>query len=118
MEVLGQPGGGERGIRLHTAGRDLACMPSPSNLPRKVRRDFASLQNNNAPNGAFKIVAERGGFEPPVGYEPTHAFQACDLNHSSISPYLACLFNQAADYSKPALIELLLAAQVLLGSLM
>ena len=31
-------------------------------------------------------LAERGGFEPPVGYEPTHAFQACDLNHSSISP--------------------------------
>jgi hypothetical protein len=32
------------------------------------------------------VLAERGGFEPPVGYEPTHAFQACDLNHSSISP--------------------------------
>ena len=63
-------------------------------------------------------LAERGGFEPPVGYEPTHAFQACDLNHSSISPYLACFFNQAADYSKPALIELLLTVQVLLGSLM
>jgi hypothetical protein len=37
-------------------------------------------------------LAERGGFEPPVGYEPTHAFQACDLNHSSISPYLAGFF--------------------------
>src|SRR5215217_7486495 len=32
------------------------------------------------------FLAERGGFEPPVGYEPIHAFQACDLNHSSISP--------------------------------
>ena len=32
------------------------------------------------------FLAEKGGFEPPVGYEPTHAFQACDLNHSSISP--------------------------------
>lgn len=31
-------------------------------------------------------MAERGGFEPPIGYEPIHAFQACDLNHSSISP--------------------------------
>ncbi len=34
------------------------------------------------------FLAEKGGFEPPVGYEPTHAFQACDLNHSSISPTL------------------------------
>ena len=32
------------------------------------------------------IMAERAGFEPAVGYYPTHAFQACDLNHSSISP--------------------------------
>ena len=31
-------------------------------------------------------LAERAGFEPAVGYYPTHAFQACDLNHSSISP--------------------------------
>jgi hypothetical protein len=31
-------------------------------------------------------VAERGGFEPPVGFKPTHAFQACALNHSAISP--------------------------------
>ncbi len=33
-------------------------------------------------------MAERGGFEPPVGYKPTHAFQACALNHSAISPPL------------------------------
>ena len=32
------------------------------------------------------LLAERAGFEPAVGYEPTHAFQACDLNRSSISP--------------------------------
>ena len=31
-------------------------------------------------------VAEKGGFEPPLGYYPKHAFQACDLNHSSTSP--------------------------------
>ena len=34
------------------------------------------------------MLAERAGFEPAVGYEPTHAFQACDLNHSSTSPLL------------------------------
>jgi hypothetical protein len=31
-------------------------------------------------------LAERRGFEPRIGYEPIHAFQACDFNHSSISP--------------------------------
>ena len=31
-------------------------------------------------------MAEKAGFEPAVGYKPTHAFQACDLNHSSTSP--------------------------------
>jgi hypothetical protein len=31
-------------------------------------------------------MAERAGFEPALGYYPKHAFQACDLNHSSTSP--------------------------------
>src|SRR5674476_745756 len=31
-------------------------------------------------------MAEKGGFEPPLGYYPKHAFQACDLNRSSTSP--------------------------------
>lgn len=45
------------------------------------------MGNRKAPQeGLSSFLAERGGFEPPVGYEPTHAFQACDLNHSSISP--------------------------------
>ena len=35
---------------------------------------------------AGNMLAERGGFEPPSGYYPEHAFQACDLNHSSTSP--------------------------------
>ena len=34
----------------------------------------------------FELLAERAGFEPAVGYEPTHAFQACDLNRSSTFP--------------------------------
>jgi hypothetical protein len=39
-------------------------------------------------------VAERVGFEPTVVL-PTHAFQACALNHSAISPavYLQALNN-------------------------
>jgi hypothetical protein len=32
------------------------------------------------------LMAEKGGFEPPLGYYPKHAFQACDLNRSSTSP--------------------------------
>ena len=37
------------------------------------------------------VLAEKVGFEPTVGYEPTHAFQACDLNHSSTSPRRYCI---------------------------
>jgi hypothetical protein len=36
--------------------------------------------------GVGAAAAERGGFEPPSGYYPEHAFQACDLNRSSTSP--------------------------------
>ncbi len=36
-----------------------------------------------------QMLAERAGFEPAVGYKPTHAFQACDLNRSSTSPVCA-----------------------------
>ena len=49
------------GIRLHPAGRDLACKPSPSNPTREVRRDFTPLENENAPRGAFELLAERVG---------------------------------------------------------
>jgi hypothetical protein len=37
-------------------------------------------------SNGIQTLAERAGFEPAVGCYPTHAFQACDLNHSSISP--------------------------------
>ncbi len=52
---------------------------------------------------SINILAERGGFEPPIGYEPIHAFQACDLNHSSTSPEFvpdACVPDEARNYSK------------------
>ena len=48
-------------------------------------------------------MAERRGFEPRIGYEPIHAFQACDFNHSSISPGFTdnlSVFSEAAEYSK------------------
>ena len=46
----------------------------------------------NQADGIQKELAERVGFEPTVVL-PTHAFQACALNHSAISPtvYLQAL---------------------------
>ncbi len=52
----------------------------------------------------FVFLAERGGFEPPIGYEPIHAFQACDLNHSSISPDGVSCVHEAAYYNKVSLL--------------
>lgn len=40
-------------------------------------------------NASF--YAERGGFEPPIRFWRIHAFQACLLSHSSISPQLCAL---------------------------
>ena len=45
---------------------------------------------------AMAGLAERGGFEPPLGYYPKHAFQACDLNHSSTSPRVESLAQMVA----------------------
>lgn len=50
------------------------CKPC---LPQKYKKPLAGL---------VEFLAERRGFEPRIGYEPIHAFQACDLNRSSISP--------------------------------
>ncbi|VXB32633.1 hypothetical protein MASSI9I_20479 [Massilia sp. 9I] len=63
--------------------------------------------------GFKAILAERGGFEPPVGYEPTHAFQACDLNHSSISPDGVSCVHEAAYYSKDSLLYKTVLASVM-----
>ena len=85
-------------------------MATPSNPPREVRRDLTSLrQKQKAPSfhlGLFSVLAERRGFEPRIGYEPIHAFQACDFNHSSISPayYPSLGFSEAADYSKKSML--------------
>ena len=52
------------------------CWASFTRLFRPIKKPLAGLF----------YLAEKAGFEPAVGYEPTHAFQACDLNHSSTSP--------------------------------
>jgi hypothetical protein len=66
-----------------------------------------SVQNkkNGHPQGwpFFLFLAERRGFEPRIGYEPIHAFQACDFNHSSISPAFLALTkpHSIAEIPKP-----------------
>ena len=32
------------------------------------------------------LLADRGGFEPPIRYERIHAFQACAFNRSATCP--------------------------------
>ena len=66
-------------------------------MPRRLHV-LASSKRKSPQSRAFVHLAEKAGFEPAVGYEPTHAFQACDLNHSSISPCKSviirpCVFN-------------------------
>ena len=64
----------------------------PSNPPRTPRRRRASLRHETKKGHPrvtfFVFLAERGGFEPPVEYYPTHAFQACAFSRSAISPAL------------------------------
>ena len=41
-------------IRLHPAGRGLACKPDPSNLTRNVRRHIARFKSKSPRAGTFK----------------------------------------------------------------
>jgi hypothetical protein len=38
-------------------------------------------------NAGVLICGGETGIRTPVSFNPEHAFQACDLNHSSISPF-------------------------------
>ena len=49
--------------------------------------NLVGIKTKRHVSGVFAMyLAEKGGFEPPLGYYPKHAFQACDLNRSSTSP--------------------------------
>src|SRR5882672_1454698 len=52
----------------------------------------------NRGKGSKNKLAERVGFEPTVVL-PTHAFQACALNHSAISPHRWIMSPMAAGFS-------------------
>jgi transposase InsO family protein len=54
--------------------------------PEIFNSDQGSQFTSEGFTDVLSVLAERAGFEPALGYYPKHAFQACDLNHSSISP--------------------------------
>ena len=79
-------------IRLRCRDSPTCCGPrfglhaKPFESRREPNSWLADRRQNKKPLAGLFILAERAGFEPAVGYEPTHAFQACDLNRSSTSP--------------------------------
>ena len=90
--------GGDRGIRPHTAGRDLACKPIPSSPTREVSRDFTPLENENAPHGAFELLGGEGGIRTHGRLASTPDFESGTFDHSATSPthielYLAPVLN-------------------------
>ncbi len=54
-------------------------------LRRSLYRESQQLAENAVLTNSRGRLAERVGFEPTVRF-PAHAFQACALSHSAISP--------------------------------
>jgi hypothetical protein len=83
-------GGYARAAALNVRKLTLACAAtSRCAACCRTRAGSSTRQLNqikNRPRGAVLYLAEKAGFEPALGYYPKHAFQACDLNHSSTSP--------------------------------
>ena len=81
-----------QGFALRPTGRCYATFKFASQICRTLFRVLIPLflillsmlliYSNNLLN-----LAEKEGFEPSVRYERTHAFQACALNRSAISPF-------------------------------
>ena len=69
---------------------NLTFLPKPWTIERVGRFDRRRrrrlIARHCCRGGQFLSLAERGGFEPPVRYHRTLAFQASTLNHSATSP--------------------------------
>src|SRR5436309_15452927 len=87
--------------RLQNPGK--TKLQVPNTLDRTTGGRFGPLSSAQTSSGVVSgnsailtelptRLAERGRFELPVGYKPTHAFQACALNHSAISPATSLLW--------------------------
>ena len=64
-----------------------ACHSHFGKVNRPQSQSFRRIRKETLFSSVFLIkMAERGGFEPPVRCWRTHAFQACTLSHSDISP--------------------------------
>ena len=64
-----------------------------------------SAKIQKAPNGAFRILAERVGFEPTVRENRTPDFESGPFDHSGTSPLIYSVFSyrRPADASTPDL---------------
>jgi hypothetical protein len=75
-----------------------------------------SFIKQNHPDGTVGVVcfgfAERGGFEPPVPFWGTLAFQAGQLNHSCISPFVLRIRLLAEKEENKSSVLLKTAAQI------
>ena len=83
-----------------------AIYPIPSKLIKRGSDEGKSIllkisvkrkkRKNNAKSLFLRLfpvfLAQRRGFEPPVGFRPTHDFQSCSLNHSDISALKLLVF--------------------------
>ena len=90
-------------------------MPTPNDPDWSTIGPHESVDIANFP---MKRVAERAGFEPALGDYPKHAFQACDLNRSSIppGPFAGCAWAWAGRDSSRAVQASPIGANVLLRS--
>jgi hypothetical protein len=53
----------------------------------------------------FAISGGEGGIRTRGGYNPSHAFQACDLNRSSTSPEVSILADSHSNFAASGLIN-------------
>ena len=67
--------------------QDSGVPPQVTLKPRFAFNDHRLQLTVNQSPLPVRGVAEREGFEPSVGYKPTHAFQACAFNRSATSPF-------------------------------
>ena len=89
-----------------------AIYPIPSKLIKRGSDEGKSIllkisvkrkkRKNNAKSLFLRLfpvfLAQRRGFEPPVGFRPTHDFQSCSLNHSDISASIRLPVSEAFLY--------------------
>ena len=87
-----RPGGPRTEFEFKRRGgwslRDRACGCAAAPVEQDSHPPPHSARKTKRAARALSIfLAERGGFEPPVRYHRTLAFQASTLNHSATSPF-------------------------------